>query len=128
MNPYIKFINYPKEYNWFLELILPQPSPFVKTINRDIYRNWNGEVLINYKWDNYGKYYYAIIWIGFLALFGCFTTAATITDIDDNVRKRLLIATIILGFIHLSFEVRQIIYDPIKWIRDFWNIFGKYNT
>jgi hypothetical protein len=85
-------------------------------------------VLVNYKWNSYGKYYYAIIWIGFLALLGCFTTAATITDIDVNIRNRLLIATIILGIIHLSFEVRQIIYDPINWIRDFWNIFGKYNT
>jgi hypothetical protein len=128
MSPYIKFVNYPKDYNWFLELIWPQPSPFVETINRDIYRTWNGEVLINFKWNNYGKYYYAIILIGFLALLGCFNVAATLTDIDVNVRNQLLIATIILGFIHLSFEVRQIIYNPIKWIRDFWNIFGKYNT
>jgi hypothetical protein len=128
MNPYIKFVNYPKDYNWFLELIWPQPSPFVKTINRNIYSNWNGEVLVSFKWNTYGKYYYAMIWIGFLALLGCFSVPATVTDIDENVRNRLLIATIILGFIHLSFEVRQILYDPVKWIRDFWNIFGKYNT
>ncbi|POG74053.1 hypothetical protein GLOIN_2v1580389, partial [Rhizophagus irregularis DAOM 181602=DAOM 197198] len=128
MNPYIKFVNYPKDYNWFLELIWPQPSPFAETINRDIYRTWNGEVLINFKWNNYGKYYYAIILIVFLALLGCFNVAATIADMDENIRNQLLNATIILGFIHLSFEVRQIIYNPIKWIRDFWNIFGKYNN
>ncbi|GBC33614.2 hypothetical protein GLOIN_2v823409 [Rhizophagus irregularis DAOM 181602=DAOM 197198] len=123
MNPYIKFVNYPKDYNWFLELFWPQSSPFVETMNRDIYRTWNGEVLINFKWDHYGKYYYAIIWIGFIAFLGCFTAAATITHINDDIRERLLIVSIILGFIHLSFEVRQIIYNPIKWICDFWNIF-----
>src|SRR5437763_12313105 len=38
MNPYIKFVNYPQDYNWFLELIKPQSSPFVKTISGDIYK------------------------------------------------------------------------------------------
>jgi hypothetical protein len=126
MNPYIKFINYPQDYNWVLELIWPQSSPFVKTISRDIYKTWNGETLIEFKWNTYGKYYYWIIWFGFMALLGCFTCAATIPQqyIDDNIRNQLLFASIILGFIHLSFEVRQFIYDPIKWIRNFWNIFG----
>ncbi|RIA94897.1 hypothetical protein C1645_803303 [Glomus cerebriforme] len=44
--------------------------------------------------------------------------------INENVQKQLLITSIILGFIHLSFEVRQIIYDPLKWIYDFWNLFA----
>ncbi|GBB97315.1 hypothetical protein RclHR1_29630001, partial [Rhizophagus clarus] len=90
MNPYIKFVNYPKVYNWFFELIYPQPSPFVETINRDIYKTWSGEVIIKSKWNNFGKYYYAIIWIGFIAFLGCFTAAATIPDIDDDVRNKLL--------------------------------------
>ncbi|GBC02745.1 hypothetical protein RclHR1_00480002 [Rhizophagus clarus] len=126
VNPYINFVAYPKDYNWFSELIKPQSSPFVKTtMNKDIYKTWNGESLINFKWDTYGKYYYAIIWTGFMALLVCFTAAATIPQeyIDENVQKQLLITSIILGFIHLTFEIRQIIYDPIKWIRDFWNIF-----
>ncbi|POG77144.1 hypothetical protein GLOIN_2v822482 [Rhizophagus irregularis DAOM 181602=DAOM 197198] len=125
MNPYIKFVNYPQNYNWFLELIMPHYSPFVKTISRDIYKTWSGETLINFKWNKYGKYYYSIIWIGFMFLLGCFTAAATIPQqyINDDIQKQLLIASIILGFIHLSFEIRQIIYDPIKWISDIWNIF-----
>jgi hypothetical protein len=128
MNPYINFINYPQNYNWFLELIKPQSSPFVKTINSDIYKTWDGETIVNFKWNTYGKYYYVIIWIGFIALLGCFTTAATIPQqyINVDIQKQLLIASIILGFIHLSFEVRQFIYNPIKWIRNFWNIFGIY--
>ncbi|EXX70974.1 hypothetical protein RirG_082680 [Rhizophagus irregularis DAOM 197198w] len=126
MIPYIKFVNYPQNYNWLLEILIrPQPSPFVKTISRDIYKTWNGEALINFKWNTYGKYYYIIIWITFMAFLCCFTAAATISKqyIDENIRKQLLITSIIFGFIHLSFEIRQIIYNPIKWIQDFWNIF-----
>jgi hypothetical protein len=128
MIPYIKFVNYPNDYKWYLELIKPQPSLFVKLLNIDIYKTWDGEALINFKWNTYGKYYYAMIWIGFMALLGCFTVAATIPKqyIDKDVQKQLLIASIIFGFVHLSFEVRQMVYDFNKWIRDFWNIFGKY--
>jgi hypothetical protein len=128
MNSYIKFVTYPQNYNWFMELIKPQPSPFVETINRDIYKTWNGETLINFKWNSYGKYYYIIIWTGFMALLGCFTVAATIPQryINEYFQKNLLVASIVLGFIHLSFEVRQFIYKPIKWFQDFWNIFGMY--
>ncbi|PKK59541.1 hypothetical protein RhiirC2_794699 [Rhizophagus irregularis] len=126
MIPYIKFVNYPQNYNWLLEILIrPQPSPFVKTISRDIYKTWNGEALINFKWNTYGKYYYIIIWITFMAFLCCFTAAATISKqyIDEDIRKQLLITSIIFGFIYLSFEICQIIYNPIKWIQDFWNIF-----
>jgi hypothetical protein len=128
MIPYINFVNYSKDYNWFLELILPQPSPFTETINRNIYKTWNGEALINFKWNTYGKYYYAIIWIFFMALLGCFTAAATIPQqyINEEVRQQLFIASIILGFIHLILEIRQFLYNIIKWFHNFWNIFGKY--
>ncbi|GBB94780.1 hypothetical protein RclHR1_02410026 [Rhizophagus clarus] len=124
MNPYIRFVNYPRDYNWLTELIKPQSSPFVITTYCNIYKTWSGESLINFKWNTYGKYYYAMIWIGFMILHGCFTAAATISQqyISENIRINLLIATIILGFIHLTFEVRQFIYDPTKWITDFWNM------
>ncbi len=132
MIPYIKFVNYPKEYNcnWFWDLIKPKPSPFIETMNEDIYKTWNGEALINFKWNTFGRYYYRIIWILFMAFIGCFTVAATTPQqyIDKGIQNQLLIASIILGFIHLSFEIRQIIYNPIKWIRDFWNIFGMFET
>ncbi|GES83324.1 hypothetical protein GLOIN_2v1874127 [Rhizophagus clarus] len=125
MISYIKFVNYPKEYNWFFELIRPKSSLFVEIISRDIYKTWNGEALINFKWNTFGKYYYIIIWGSFMALLGCFTAAATIPQqyINENVQEQLLIVSIILGFIHLSFEIRQFIYNPIKWIYDFWNLF-----
>ncbi|PKK76704.1 hypothetical protein RhiirC2_844957 [Rhizophagus irregularis] len=126
MNPYIKFVNYPQKYNWSKELLIkPQYSPFVETINKDIYKTWDGETIIDFKWNNYGKYYYALIWIVYMAFLGCFTAAATIPQqyIDEDIQSQLLIASIILGFIHLSFEIRQFVYDPIRWFRNFWNIF-----
>jgi len=104
--PYIKFSSYPKEYSWWKELIKPLPSPFVKTMNRKIYKTWNGEALINFKWKTYGKYYYAGIWIAFIALLGCFTAATFYEDYEDspeNIRNLLLIISIILGFIHFFF-------------------------
>ncbi|RIA98030.1 hypothetical protein C1645_813243 [Glomus cerebriforme] len=105
-------------------LFYPRPSPFVKSINGDIYKTFNGEALIKFKWNTYGKYYYTIIWISFIALLGCFTAVAIIPPqyIDKETQQQLLVTSIIFGFAHLFFEIRQIIYDPIKWIYDFWNI------
>ncbi|RGB28675.1 hypothetical protein C1646_673049 [Rhizophagus diaphanus] len=117
---------YKKYYSWFLELIRPQPSPFTKTINRNVYKTWNGEALINFKWNTYGKYYYAMIWTLFMALLGCFTAAATIPQkyINEEVRQQLFIASIILGFIHLILEICQFFNNIIKWFYNFWNIFA----
>ncbi|CAG8543339.1 15511_t:CDS:2 [Funneliformis caledonium] len=53
--PYFKFVSYPQKYSWWKELIKPQPSPFVETISRDIYKTMNGEALIIFKWNSYGK-------------------------------------------------------------------------
>ncbi|GET64846.1 hypothetical protein GLOIN_2v1845350 [Rhizophagus irregularis DAOM 181602=DAOM 197198] len=126
--PYINFVNYSRDYNWFLELIRPQPSLFTETINRNIYKTWSGEALINFKWNAYGKYYFAMIWILFMSLLGCFTAAATVPQqyINEEVKQQLFIASIILGFIHLILEIRQFFYNIIKWFYNFWNIFGKY--
>ncbi|PKY51141.1 hypothetical protein RhiirA4_496374 [Rhizophagus irregularis] len=126
--PYIKFVNYPQNYNWLMEFFIrPKPNPFVKTINRAIYETWGGEAMINFKWEKYGRYYYAIIWIIFAALLGCFTAATTLSEdyISEKDRKILYISSIFLGIIHLIIELRQFIFDPIAWISDPWNYFGK---
>jgi len=125
--PYIKFVDAPQYDSWWRELFIPQPSPFVETINREIYKTWNGEALINFKWNLFGIYCYIIIWILFTALLGCFTVAATFSEelISQDTRKVLFKASIGLGFIHFIFEFRQFIYDPIEWFFDAWNFFGK---
>ena len=88
----------------------PQSSPFTEVISRNIYKTWNGEAIINFKWNTYGKYYYAMIWIFFMALLGSFTAAATIPQkyINEDVRQQLFIVSIVLGSIHLSFEFCQL--------------------
>ncbi|PKY36647.1 hypothetical protein RhiirB3_533594, partial [Rhizophagus irregularis] len=60
-----------------------------------------------------------------MALLGCFTAAATIPQqyINEEVRQQLFIASIILGLIHLIFEIRQFFYNLTKWFYNFWNIF-----
>ncbi|CAI2190152.1 9371_t:CDS:2, partial [Funneliformis geosporum] len=122
--PYIQFVCYPSDYNRWWGIIKPKPSPFVETINREIYKSWNGEALINFKWNSYGRYYYSIIWIFFAAFLACFTAASTYSKrIDEGTKNRLLIATIVLGSIHLNFEIRQVLYDPFRWVLDPWNWF-----
>ena len=66
------------------------------------------------------------MWMQFFALLGCFTVAVTLSDdfISEDIRKRLLTASIILGIYHIINEIRQIIYDPWEWIHDYWNIIG----
>uniref|UniRef100_U9T209 RNI-like protein n=1 Tax=Rhizophagus irregularis (strain DAOM 181602 / DAOM 197198 / MUCL 43194) TaxID=747089 RepID=U9T209_RHIID len=41
-----------------------------------------------------------------------------------GIQKELLKISTLFGFIYLSFEVRQFIYNPIKWIRDIGKIYG----
>ncbi|RGB23445.1 hypothetical protein C1646_806513 [Rhizophagus diaphanus] len=125
-SPYINFVNYPKDYNWFSELFLPQPSPFIETINRDIYKTWSGEALLNYKWNKYGRRYHGYIWSGYLILLVCFNVAAGISQQEYiDIQKILLIISTIFGFIHLSFEVRQLIYGLTKGILNSGKIYGK---
>jgi hypothetical protein len=127
MNPYIKFVNYPKDYNWFSDFLVPQPSLFVKMMSKDIYKTWDGEALINFKWHTFGKYYHYVFWIGYIALVGCLNMAASIPQHEYvNIRKKLLITSIILGFIYLNFEVRQFIfyYHSIEWTRNIGNLLG----
>jgi len=127
MASYVKFSNYPQDYNWLLEFIRPQPSPFVETITKEIYKTWAGEAIINFKWNTYGKVYYMCIWMLFSIYFLIFTIVATAPQqyFDKSVRDSLLIMSIFLGYFHLSIEIRQFIYNPNKWIHNYWNFFGR---
>ncbi|CAG8518084.1 11623_t:CDS:2 [Funneliformis mosseae] len=116
MNPYIKFVSYPQKDGrrwWLSDFFKPTPSPFVKTISSAIYNTWNGEALVNFKWNKYGFYYYIVIWTMFNILLVCFIVATTFSDhyISEGFRNQLLIASIILGFFHSTVEFRQVIYD-----------------
>ncbi|CAG8517335.1 99_t:CDS:2, partial [Scutellospora calospora] len=49
---------------------------------------------------------------------------ATIEELPNYTQNQLLISTIILGILHLTFEIRQFIYSPLSWFADIWNYFG----
>ncbi|PKC67616.1 hypothetical protein RhiirA1_441090 [Rhizophagus irregularis] len=124
--PFPGYVTYPKDYNFLKELLIkPQSSPFSQTQNNDLYKTWNGEAIINFKWRVFGRYYYAGIWILFIIYLTCFTLASIPYDIfNKEVRKKLFFSSIILGFVHLLFEVRQFIWSPFRWISEIWNLFG----
>ncbi|CAJ0831031.1 10477_t:CDS:2 [Entrophospora sp. SA101] len=56
----------------------------------------------------------------FLLCFAIVTTTSP-NQFSDNTRKLLLIISIILGSIQLCFEIRRFIWNPLKYITDFWN-------
>jgi len=125
--PLPKYACYPKDYNWWNEIFKPKPSIFVKTINNEFYDTWNGEAILNFKWNNYRKYYYIGIWLYFMIFFGCFAIASTVPPnyLSNNIRTYLLIICAVLGIIHLViFEIRQFIWNSKKWIFNPWNFFG----
>ncbi|KAF0562004.1 transient receptor potential cation channel subfamily a member 1-like [Gigaspora margarita] len=118
------FINsYDSNYNSWKELIFPNPSIFSKHEFPELYKYWHGEALINFKWNAYGKYYFFAIFIFYFIFMLSFLIVATIKELSTNTQNLLLITTIILGILHLTFEIRQCIYSPLTWITDIWNYF-----
>ncbi|CAG8759604.1 3887_t:CDS:2, partial [Dentiscutata erythropus] len=75
--PLPKFVSYPESYNTWKELWKPLPSNFVRSIDGELYKYWNGEALLNFKWNTYGRKYYMAIWLFYAILLGCFAVAAT---------------------------------------------------
>jgi hypothetical protein len=128
--PFPNYLTYPKDYNKFKEFFfIPKSNPFSQSlVNNDFYKTWNGEAIINFKWRVFGRYYYAAIWFFFIIFFICFTLASSVSSkiISENKKELLLISSIILGLLHLSFEIRQFIWNPVRWILYLWNWIGIY--
>ncbi|RIB29536.1 hypothetical protein C2G38_1101001 [Gigaspora rosea] len=122
--PLPKFISYPESYNTWSELWNPLPSNFIKSIDGELYKYWNCEALLNFKWNTYGRKYYLTIWLFYIILLGCFTMAATKSnEISLNSLTSLLQATFIFGIWHLMIEFRKFTYSPLNYIMDFWNLY-----
>ncbi|CAG8592315.1 23528_t:CDS:2 [Cetraspora pellucida] len=121
--PLPKFSSYTLDYNFCKELIFPKPSIFSKHQFPELYKYWCGEALLNFKWNAYGKYYFFAIFIFYLIFMLSFLIVATIEGLSDNIQNLLLIANIIFGVLHLTFEIRQCIFSPLSWITEIWNYF-----
>lgn len=127
--PFSGYLTYPKNYNPLKELFFkPEPSVFSQVKFNELYKTWNGEVIIKSKWESFGRYYYTGIWLLFTTFLICFTLVSSVSSeiINEKARDNLLISSIIIGFIHLSFEVRQFIWDPVIWALNVLNWFGMY--
>ncbi|KAF0507607.1 transient receptor potential cation channel subfamily a member 1-like [Gigaspora margarita] len=127
--PLPNFVSYPKEYNFWKELLFPKPNSFtcsnkIKLINEEFYRYLNGEALLKFKWNTYGRKYYLAIWAIYTVYLLNFVIAATYyKNISQTSLVILLNTTIFLGIWHLFFELRQFIFSPLTYIFSVWNFF-----
>ena len=121
---------YKTKYSLLKELLYkPDNSIFVELVELDtleLYKHLNIELILDYKWNTFGFGYYIgilIFYIVFLLSFAIATSTSP-DQLSDNNRNSLLTTTIVLGAIHLTVEVRQFIWKPLRYITDFWNYFG----
>ncbi|KAF0493216.1 transient receptor potential cation channel subfamily a member 1-like [Gigaspora margarita] len=122
--PFPKFVNYPKNYSTWEELRNPSPSYFTSSIDLELYKYWNSEALINFKWKTYGLRYYLISWSIYSVFLCCYTSVVTLNDFfTTGEQVFLLYLSIGLGFYHLIHEFRQFIHDHNDYIRSPWNYF-----
>ncbi|GBC09542.1 hypothetical protein RclHR1_08970002 [Rhizophagus clarus] len=123
--PYVDYSRYPSDYNFWWEIILPQPSVFIKTCKKnEFYTNWNGEAVVKFKWKTFGKTYYCFIWLIFMVFLVCFTIASYPTNsLTQEIRIKLYKTSFAFGIFHLFFELRQFIWNPKKYISSIWNLF-----
>ncbi|CAG8623734.1 9446_t:CDS:2 [Paraglomus brasilianum] len=122
------FCSYPRQYSAMKDFFFPAPSPFVKTVisrTPELFRTWDGEALINFKWRTFGRYYYILVCIKFIVFAVCFITAISLTEDDSNssTRQNLFLAVVVFAGWHLHLEVRQFIWNPIYYVFSPWNWF-----
>ncbi|KAF0524645.1 hypothetical protein F8M41_015097 [Gigaspora margarita] len=126
--PLPNFISYPKEYNFWKDLLLPSLCPFSATkkfemVDEELYKSLNGEALLEFKWNTYGWKYYFAIWAIYTIFLGSFIIVSTLSDnISWFYQKIFLYVVIILGFWHLFIELCQLfIYTPASYLTSSWN-------
>ncbi|CAG8649551.1 14079_t:CDS:2, partial [Dentiscutata heterogama] len=127
--PLPKFASYPAKYNFLFELLKPTPNEFIKTALQIqipiIYSDWNGEALLNFKWNRFGRFYYYVIWMVYTIFLLAFTLATSLPNnyISLEKQRALLIFSITMGFSQLTIEIRQFIWDWRSYIVSSWNWF-----
>ncbi|CAJ0896978.1 11693_t:CDS:2 [Entrophospora sp. SA101] len=104
-----------------------------------LFKYLNGEIILNYKWKRFGFQYYVGIWIFYIFFLLSFSgTTMHLLSKDEVITNgkeqqlhqgqdndyKYLIITIVLGLIHLMFEVKQLIWNRKAYLRDFWKYFN----
>ncbi|CAG8792986.1 3151_t:CDS:1, partial [Acaulospora morrowiae] len=102
--PLPKFASYPGESVSYKEIMWkPESNQFTKFWDSKFYEDWNGEVLVDFKWRTFGKDYYFFIWTVYTIFLLTFTLVATEpSNIDFS--EFLLWVSILLGSFQLSIE------------------------
>ena len=114
-----------KDYNPWNEFLYKSKSIlFCNIDSNNFYKWWNFAAIIDFKWKTFGKFYYFSIWFFYTIFFICFALASILNLVDFH-RKILFIISISLGFIYLSFEIRQCLWNWKIYIKDPVNLFGK---
>ncbi|KAF0511001.1 transient receptor potential cation channel subfamily a member 1-like [Gigaspora margarita] len=127
--PLPNFVSYPKHYKFWNELLLPSANPFthsnrLEVINEEFYRYLNGEALLKFKWNTYGRNYYFAVWAIYTVFLFCFIIAATCYEsISQTSLFILLNMSVVLGIWHLLLELRQFIFSPLTYVYSLWNYF-----
>ncbi|PKK74007.1 hypothetical protein RhiirC2_847179 [Rhizophagus irregularis] len=118
--PLPQFASYNTNYNPVKEFFLgPEKNEFLKLKDSHFYSDWNGEALLNFKWKKFGRFYYYINWLVYIAFLITFSLA-----IHGNFQKVFFIISAILGFFQLLFfEVRQFLWNMKKYFFSIWNWF-----
>ncbi|CAI2193427.1 20533_t:CDS:2, partial [Funneliformis geosporum] len=123
--PYAGFTKYPPDYSYWKELIRPKSSPFVTLVDQTFCESWNAEAIITFKWKIFGRLYYYLFWGFFTMYLLTFGIGSTLPSpiITDDTRTAYLSISICLGLLLIVHEIRQFIWNPIKYIKDVWNWF-----
>src|SRR5205814_346727 len=122
--PFPQICKYRKNgYNsWNRFLNMPKSIIFCSVDSKNYYKWWNSAAIVDFKWKTFGEFYYYLIWIFYTIFYICFALAS-ILPITDFYRNILFMVSILLGLIHLSFEIRQCLWKPKIYFHDPWNLF-----
>ncbi|RIA98253.1 hypothetical protein C1645_731803 [Glomus cerebriforme] len=123
--PLYKFSSFSPKFNLYYDVYNPKSNAFVDLHYPAFYKEWNAEALLNFKWNTYGKYYYYTNWTWFLIYLLIFALGTTLSDttLSLGIRKALLSITIVIGFVFFTFEIRDFVWRPRRYLRNFWNLF-----
>lgn len=120
--PLPQFASYNTSYYFIKEFLWgPEKNQFLKLKDFGFYSDWNGEALLNFKWKKFGRFYYYMNWLLYIAFLIIFALAT-----HGKFQTVFFIISVILGFFQLLFfEVRQFLWNKKKYFLNIWNLFGK---
>src|SRR5438045_2459149 len=124
---------------WSEFLCKPKSIRFCNVDSENFYKWWNFAAIIDFKWRDFGKFYYCWIWFFYTIFILCFILATTkpselnydpeLTDSEYSVDYTgffpvwiLFIISSLFGLGHLFFEIRQCLWKPKQYFSDAWNL------